>query len=136
MYHDLPGVVTFWILSKTHVLCVAHEFRLCKIGFMPKTSPCFTALFALWPRTAELAADMGVPPNRARQWIKRDSLEPFYWPLFVRLLKVKFGRRVSYEQLIEATRKHGEARIEASRRSARNRQKKRDLVSQQGAEAA
>lgn len=69
----------------------------------------FTKILALWPGDEQLAGyeklarDMGVPSNRARQWINRGYLAPWYWLRLVEVLRQKFGRRVTYRQLVEAT---------------------------------
>ncbi|HET8726671.1 MAG TPA: hypothetical protein VFO41_04080 [Alphaproteobacteria bacterium] len=93
----------------------------------------FAALFAFWPSSAALAADMEVPANRVRQWKARNSLDPYYWPQFRRKLRIKFwrqmraryGRLIDYEDLVEASRKRTETRIAVNKRSALARRRKR-----------
>lgn len=70
---------------------------------MPSQTSTFTKLFALWPSDIELASDMGVPRSRARQWIARDYISPWYWPRLTDLALTRFGRRFTYRQLVEAT---------------------------------
>ena len=63
----------------------------------------FAEIFALWPRFGELANDMGVPPSRAYQWIRRNYLDPCYWPRLVDVIEQKFDRVITYRQLVEAS---------------------------------
>lgn len=94
---------------------------------MPDENPVsFASLFALWPSPAALAADMGVPVNRARQWIRREALDHCYWPQLIRSLKSR-GTKVSYEDLIAASGKQKDTRIDACRRSARTRREAKGL---------
>lgn len=75
---------------------------------MTVQTPLFVEIFALWsagekPDAAQVGRDMGVPQSRARQWVRRGYLEPYYWPRLVDVVGQKFGRIVTYRQLVEAT---------------------------------
>lgn len=52
-----------------------------------------------------LARDMGVPLSRARQWLRRDFLPPWYWPHLVDVVEQRFQRTITYRQLVEAAAK-------------------------------
>jgi hypothetical protein len=94
-------------------------------------SELFHEIFSHYPTGAdtaavELARDVGVPQNRARQWIRRGWLAPWYWPQLIDVLERKFQHIVSYRQLVEATvalRESGA--LERSRKSAETRAKNR-----------
>lgn len=89
----------------------------------------FQNLLALWPTIeskrayVELAEDMGVPPNRARQWIKRSYLPPWYWPDFQRALRRKFSLIVTEKQLVDASCEHGRVAVARASRSAETRKR-------------
>lgn len=70
---------------------------------MTVQSSLFEELFALWPSDLELARDMRVPHNRARQWVARGYVSPWYWPRLVDVVELRFRRAVSYTQLVEAS---------------------------------
>jgi hypothetical protein len=70
---------------------------------MTSQSSLFAKIFALWPTDIELASDMGVPRSRARQWMAREYVSPWYWPRLTDLAHQRFGRRFTYRQLVEAT---------------------------------
>jgi hypothetical protein len=92
----------------------------------------FPRLLRLWPSNEknkpynELAADMGVPSSRARQWLNRNYLPPCYWPRFASVLAEKFGLVITQEQLVEASCFHGEKLSARGRRAAETRKRKRE----------
>lgn len=89
----------------------------------------FPRLLRLWPLDekntayAELAKDMGVPPNRARQWLKRSYMPPWYWPRFRCVLQEKFSLEITNEQLVQASQCHGDLVSARARRSAETRKR-------------
>lgn len=94
---------------------------------MPDKKPIdFAALFREWPTPADLAADMGAPISRVRQWMRRETLDVVYWPQFVKALRGR-GRRVTYEDLIAAASRRGDTRIDACRRSVSTRSRAKGI---------
>lgn len=97
----------------------------------------FTQIFELWPddrqctRFQQMALDMRVPRMRARQWIARDYLPPWYWPRLVDVLEQKFGSIVTYHQLVEATvAQRGHAMLDGQARGAKTRRRNREADGQ------
>lgn len=92
----------------------------------------FPRLLRLWPKNekntayAELADDMGVPSNRARQWLNRNYLPPFYWPRFAVVLNEKFGLTITQEQLVQASCLHGENLSARAHRAAETRKRNQE----------
>lgn len=65
----------------------------------------FTEIFDLWPepcRDVQLAQDMGVKRNRARQWLNRGFIPFWYWPRLIDVVDQKFERTITHRQLVEA----------------------------------
>jgi hypothetical protein len=88
----------------------------------------FTQIFTLWPDASVLAGDMGVPRNRARQWINRSYLPPWYWPRLVDVVEQRFSRIVTYRQLVEAAAaQRGQALIAGQAKGAETRRHKREF---------
>lgn len=87
----------------------------------------FAEIFALWPDTASLAKDMGVPSTRGHQWIRRNYLPPWYWPRLMDVVEQKFGQVVTYRQLVEATvEMRGQAYIAGQAQGAETRRRNRE----------
>jgi hypothetical protein len=99
---------------------------------MNEPSTLFHEIFEHYPTAddkaaVELARDMQVPANRARQWIRRGWLAPWYWPRLIDVLERRFEQVITYRQLVEATvslRENGA--LERSRKSAETRARNRD----------
>ena len=95
---------------------------------MTETPITFSTLLAHWSFAggyALLAKDMRVPESRARQWLKREYLEPFYWHQLIKATKHRFKIDITVDDLVLATEARALARIEASRRSAQTRAQQR-----------
>jgi hypothetical protein len=94
----------------------------------------FPKLLRLWPANrknkayAELAADMDVTPNRARQWLKRGHLPTPYWPRFQAALRERFGKIITDEQLAQAFSFHVENLSARALRAAKTRKRKREAA--------
>lgn len=56
-----------------------------------------------WQDDRTLAEDMGVAYHRARDWRRRNSIPPQYWPKFVCLCESRGIEGVSLETLVAAT---------------------------------
>lgn len=87
----------------------------------------FTEIFALWPnefQAMRIGSDMGVPRGRAQQWINRDYIPPWYWPRLVDVVEQRFGRVITYRQLVEASVSlRGQAQIDAQAKAAEARRR-------------
>jgi hypothetical protein len=92
---------------------------------MPEKSVSFREWFNLWPSVATLAEDMGVPANRAHQWVARGSLQTYYWRDFIVAMAERHGLLVTLDDLIDATCWQREQRIQACIRGAKTRKKRR-----------
>lgn len=92
----------------------------------------FPKLLRLWPSEekkrayTELAIDMDVPVSRARQWLNRKYLPPWYWPRFRCVLRDKFGLIITNEQLVQASFDHGEIVSARARRGVETRKRNRE----------
>jgi DNA-directed RNA polymerase sigma subunit (sigma70/sigma32) len=91
----------------------------------------FPSLLRLWPASekntayAELAEDMGVTPNQARQWLNRNQLPTSYWPRFQDVLRKKFGKIITDDRLAQAFAEHAKDLSARARRSAETRKRNR-----------
>ncbi len=91
---------------------------------MSRSPTTFVDIFSHWNFAGGyvlLAKDMRVPQSRARMWLKRGYLEPYYWPDLIRALQRRFTVAITLDDLIAASAARAEARIKASRRSAQTR---------------
>lgn len=91
---------------------------------MSRSPTTFADIFSHWAFAGGyvlLAKDMRVPQSRARMWLKRGYLEPYYWPDLIKALQRCFTIAITLDDLIAASAARAEARIKASRRSAQTR---------------
>lgn len=87
----------------------------------------FTEIFELWNDSEQLARDMGVPNNRARQWLNRGYVPLWYWQRLVDVVEQKFNRVVTYRQLVEgASALRGQATIARQAKAADTRRRNRE----------
>ena len=88
---------------------------------MSRSPTTFAEIFSHWSFAGGyvlLAKNMRVPQSRARMWLKRGYLEPYYWPKLIKVLQRRFSVVVTLDDLIAASAARAQARIKASRRSA------------------
>ena len=88
----------------------------------------FPEIISWWTELGEsaMARDMGMPHNRVRQWKNRHFIPPWYWPQLVAVIEARFGRLVTYRQLVEASIERGDLVMQQRRRSADTRRKNRE----------
>lgn len=89
----------------------------------------FPDIFQLWDgheSGASMASDMGMPANRVLHWKKRHFIPPWYWPQLVEVIEQRFGRMITYRQLVEASIDRGNFIMKQRERSAETRRKNRE----------
>jgi hypothetical protein len=93
---------------------------------MTVQSSLFTEIFALWGNPDTLACDMRVPKGRARQWVNRGYVPLWYWQDLIDVAEQRFGRIITYPELIAATKVvRGEPMILAQREANKTKRRKR-----------
>lgn len=91
----------------------------------------FSDIFALWPSSdkvawdVEMSADLGVSRGRVRGWMRRHFIPPWYWDEVIDAAKRKFGRDITYRQLVLASIERGDVVAGQARRAAKTRQRNR-----------
>lgn len=93
---------------------------------MTEKSVSFTEWFSLWPSVAMLAEDMNVPKKRADQWVRRGSLQAYYWRDFITAISRRHGRQVTLDDLVDAILMQRDLRIKAMIRAAKIRAVRRE----------
>jgi len=89
----------------------------------------FSQIFQLWDDQGSgttMAADMGMPRNRVRQWRNRHFIPPWYWPQLVEVIEQRFGWMITYRQLVEASIERGNFIMRQRERSTETRRKNRE----------